>query len=318
MQIVTDQFQKEMKLHGEYNFPLLVSYERLSKYESGAFLWHWHPAIELTLVTKGEMIYKINNNIYHLHEGEALFGNGSTLHSGYMYKNQDCDYISITFEPKLVYGYENSLIYIKYIKPIVHNFSLSAIYFDRSEEWHKEILDILRSIAQIESEKYLTYEIDILIKLDQFWQLLYLHNEALPQNLPFDKSNYDRIRNILKYIEENYTSTLTLEEIADHIHLCKEECSRIFKKYMKVSLFEFILQYRIEKSIDYIINTKYSITEIAESVGFNDSNYFAKVFRRQKGCSPTKFRKSTFDSQKYTPDLLSKSGDNRKGESDRT
>lgn len=292
MQIVTDQFQMEIKKHGNYDFPLLISYERLSRYEAGAFLWHWHPAIELTLVTKGEMLYKVNNHSFHLKEGEALFGNSSTLHAGYMFENQDCEYTSITFEPKLVYGYENSIIYIKYIKPIIQNFSLFAVHFDLSEEWHQKILDTLKDIIRIESEKYPTYELDILIRLNEFWQQLYLHSKTLPEYRPYDQCNYNRIRSILSYIEENYATKLTLDEIAAHIHLCKGECCRIFKKYMKVSLFEFILQYRIEKSVDYIIHTKCSITDIAESVGFNDSNYFTKVFRRQKGCSPTKYRRS--------------------------
>jgi len=69
----------------------------------------------------------------------------------------------------------------------------------------------------------------------------------------------------------------------------------MFKKYMKMSLFEFILQYRIEKSVEYLGNTSYTITEIAQRVGFHDSNYFTKVFRAQKGCTPSKFRKNMQD-----------------------
>lgn len=292
MQIITDQLQKELKEHGNYSFPFLVSTERLSRYETGSFLWHWHPAIELTFVTKGRMLYKVNDGSYHLRQGEALFGNAGTLHTGSMFQNQDCEYTSVTFDPKLIYGFEKSILYSKYMKPILQNFSLPAIHFDFSQKWHQEILNIIKDIIAIESSQYPTYEIDILIQLDLFWKQLYLHNETLPQNKPYDKSNYDRIRNILSYIEENHASKLTLEKIADHIHLCKGECSRIFKKYMKVSLFEFILQYRIEKSMEYLLHTKYPIVDIAASVGFHDSNYFTKAFRKQTGCSPTKYRQS--------------------------
>lgn len=59
---------------------------------------------------------------------------------------------------------------------------------------------------------------------------------------------------------------------------------------MQVSLFDFITQYRIEKSMEYLTSTNLSITEIAALTGFNDSNYFSKVFRNQKGCSPTQYR----------------------------
>lgn len=292
MQIITNQFQKEMKEHGNYYFPILVSQEILSAYESGSFLWHWHPEIELTLITKGQMIYTINNIAYHLHQGEALFGNASTLHMGSMFQNQDCVYTSITFEPKLIYGYENSIVYMNYVKPIIQNSSLAAIHFDYSEDWHSKVLALIKEIIQIDSSHYSTYEIDIMIRLEQFWQSIFLHNNCISEDMPLDKRHYDRIRDILSYIEKNYASKMTLDDIAENIHLCKSECSRIFKKYMNLSLFEFILQYRIEKSIDYLTNTKCTITEIAENVGFNDSNYFTKVFRTLKGCSPSKFRQN--------------------------
>ena len=47
-EIITDGSQKELKKHGSDEFPLLVSYEKLSGYKSGSFLWHWHPEIEIT------------------------------------------------------------------------------------------------------------------------------------------------------------------------------------------------------------------------------------------------------------------------------
>lgn len=297
MQIITNQFQKELKEHGNYVFPILVSKESLSKYESGSFLWHWHPEVELTLIIKGQMIYRVNNSTYHLKQGQVLFGNSNTLHSGHMYNNLDCQYISFTFDTKLIYGYENSLIYSNYIKPIIQNPSLSAIHFDFSKEWHKEIIDLLSEIIKIENQKYKSYEIDILINLHLFWKLLFLNADSLTTITDYDLNNHGRIRSILSYIENNYEKKITLDNIAQHIHLCKSECCRIFKRYMKVSLFEFILEYRIEKSLDYLSDPKYSILAIADNVGFNDSNYFSKVFCKVKGCSPSKYRRLLFNQE---------------------
>lgn len=292
MQIQTNEFQKEIKKHGDFYFPFLISYEKLSGYESGYFLWHWHPEIELTLITKGQMLYKVNHLSFLLREGQALFGNSSTLHSGYMIENQDCEYLSITFDPKLIYGYDNSSVYINYIKPITQNFSLPAIPFDLSSSWHMTAIDLIKSIAGTAAEARETYELDIISGLTRFWKLLYLNISEDNMEMPSDKNNYDRIRKIISYIEENYTTQMTLEDLSQSIHICRSECSRLFKKYMNVSLFEFISRYRIEKSVDYLTNTNYSIVEIASLVGYNDSNYYTKVFRKFKGCSPKQYRKT--------------------------
>lgn len=292
MQIKTNEKQKELKIHGSMQFPILISQERLHRYDSGSFLWHWHPEIELTFVQEGEMMYQINGNSFHLHKGEALFGNSSTLHEGHMFDQKDCIYTSITFDSKLLYGYEGSILYRKYVAPIEQDFFFSAIFFDSSKEWHKDIILLIKQMIELDKNQCNTYELDLLILLQQFWKLLFLHHQPDTAINKYDKRNYERIKIILSFIESNYRNKLTLDEIADQVHLCKEECSRIFKRYMKLSLFDFILEYRIEKSLHYLINTDISIGDIAINVGFNDSNYYSKVFCKVKGCSPTRYRKS--------------------------
>ena len=64
MQIITDPAGKELKKHGDSSFPFLVSYERLSGYETGSFLWHWHPEIEITWFVSGQMEYVVNDQRY--------------------------------------------------------------------------------------------------------------------------------------------------------------------------------------------------------------------------------------------------------------
>ena len=100
-EIITDGSQKELKKHGSDEFPLLVSYEKLSGYKSGSFLWHWHPEIEITLVLDGQILYKVNQCTYHMKAGDILLGNANVLHAGFMEDMKDGKYVSITFCQRL-------------------------------------------------------------------------------------------------------------------------------------------------------------------------------------------------------------------------
>ena len=291
MQIQTDEHLKEQKFHGSYDFPLLISRERITAYEADSFFWHWHPEIEITVVTSGEMLYHVNNCHLHLKKGDALFGNTATLHSGSMYKHSDCEYTSITFDAKLLYGSESSILYHTYMKPILQNYAFPCLHFDGSKPWHTQALIRLNSLIDAYESEDTAWEFEVLEHLLAFWKLLYLHADTETALSMADQRTYERIRNILTYIEANYDSKLTLENIADHIHLCKSECCRMFKRYMRQSLFDFILAYRIEKSLPYLSDNSYSIQAVSEKAGFSDANYFSRVFKQLKGCSPSAFRK---------------------------
>lgn len=291
MQIQTNQSQKELKSHGDYAFPLLVSYERLSSYESGSFLWHWHPEIELTLITKGELIYNVNQLSFHLHEGEALFGNANTLHSGHMHENADCEYTSITFDPKLIFGFEHSSIHQKYVEPVLHNLSFAAIKFSSDIACESAFIDNFHQIVKLYEEKPLYWELDITTKLQALWKNVLLQQQVDLTTSKQDEVDYRRIHEIMAFLDAHYQEKITLEDISAHIHLCTSECSRLFKRYMNISLFSFLQEYRIEKSLQYLADSTYSITDIASLVGFTDSNYYSKVFYKMKGCSPRDYRK---------------------------
>lgn len=297
MQIITNQFQKELKEHGNYQFPFLVSYERLSRYETGSFLWHWHPEIELTLITRGEMAYHCNDRIFYPKEGDILFCNSNTLHAGEMLHSKDCEYTSITFDTRLIYGYEQSLIHHKYVLPILQNVALSGLHLQPANPWYEQSHKLLLQIISLTEKSSPVYELEIPGLLLNFWKLLYENSETIDTVSSADRLNHARIRQILAYIADHYSQKIYLEDVASHIGLCKSECCRLFKRYMKVSLFEFLLEYRIERSLDSLADPSVGITEAAEKAGFNDSNYYSKAFGKIKGCSPRQYRKRLLENQ---------------------
>lgn len=298
MQIITNQFQKELKKHGSDHFPFLVSYQRLSEYDSNSFMWHYHPEIEITYIKKGSMHYRVNNQSFHLKEGDIIFCNSNALHSGEMEHQEDCSYIPVTFDPKLIYGFFQSTICTKYVEPVIQNLAVCAMHIDYTESWHETFRKKMLEVIALDKEKPDFYELDISIRMQIMWRLLVEHLPHQPLPAASDLTEYERIRKILSYIEQNYMNPITLAEVAEHIHLCESECTRLFKRHMNTTLFSFLQEYRIERSLEYL-STHESISNIAGKTGFSDSNYYSKVFSKIKGCSPREYRKNLISQEDH-------------------
>ena len=105
-----------------------------------------------------------------------------------------------------------------------------------------------------------------------------------------DKLNLDRLYRVLEYIEEGYNERITTKELAASCYLSEEHFCRFFKRAVGKTVTEYINQYRVEKASVLLINTEESIGRVGVSVGFDDVNYFSRIFKRIKGCTPRDFR----------------------------
>lgn len=291
MQIQINQNRKELKHHGTFEFPVMVCKEQLSSYERHAFFWHWHPEIELTLILEGDIVYQIENQTYHLKAGEGLFCNANMLHTGHQLTANDCTYMAITFDPKLIYGFETSAIQTKYVTPLTMNSQFQSLALSREVPWQSTILDELEHLTEQYYEATETYELEVLTALLHIWTLLYKHAGSDTRHAPTVMRERERLLDMLDFIHAHYQEKFTLEDMAAQINLCKSECCRFFKKRMGESIFDYLLEYRIKASLPLLRQTNKSITDIAAETGFSNPCYFTKIFKEQLGCTPREYKK---------------------------
>ena len=110
------------------------------------------------------------------------------------------------------------------------------------------------------------------------------------KNEVIKSSDENRLKVIFSYIHENYMNKINLEDIANTIHLNKSECCHLFKRNVKCTIFEYIQDYRINKSIDFLKNTNMSISEIAYENGFCTSSYYCEIFKKKTNMTPKEYR----------------------------
>ncbi len=98
------------------------------------------------------------------------------------------------------------------------------------------------------------------------------------------------IKKAIRYISKNFQHTLTLDEVASHVHLNPSYFSTLFKQSTGSSFKEYLNLVRIEESKRLLANTDYSIIDISIAVGFEDQSYFSKVFKKYTGLTPKQYR----------------------------
>ena len=294
MQLQTEKDHKEIKKHGNYEFPVHISLEKIQAYEQNFFPWHWHPEIELTWVVSGQIEYLVNDKKYLLTEGEGLFCNSNSLHSGYMVDQKDCSYLSVTFHPRFIYGYENSLLQTRYVDFITANEGWHSLMLQKDVDWHQETGRQIQDIYRMSKDPSPDYELRVHLILTGIWLNLYRYYRSLPASEQQPQKHLARLKEILSYIQDHYTQEITLDEIADHVNICKSECCRFFKKYMKMTIFDYILFLRIQNSLP-LLRAGESVTRIAGLTGFSTSAYYGQIFKRYMGCSPSRYRKEHMD-----------------------
>lgn len=92
------------------------------------------------------------------------------------------------------------------------------------------------------------------------------------------------------FIRENYQNNITLQDIADAVHVSSAYVSRLYRNKTGVTITEAINNIRIEQAKKLLEQSSYRVYEVAQRVGFEDAAYFTNVFTKHVGCSPSEYR----------------------------
>ncbi|WP_171299516.1 AraC family transcriptional regulator [Enterococcus cecorum] len=175
------------------------------------------------------------------------------------------------------------------------------------KEIYKMILDIgkdnpifqlnsLVEITKIWEEIYAATNSDTKIKeLLINEQLFHLINQVLKVQSEFlqtTTSHKEKIQQVRNYLEENFSSQISLDYLSEIFFINKYYLTRIYKETYQQTINQTLTQLRITKAKELLRYSELSMVEIAVSCGFQDASYFSKVFKKIEGEGPQKYRKS--------------------------
>ena len=105
------------------------------------------------------------------------------------------------------------------------------------------------------------------------------------------------IKYLKEYVENNYIYDISMQEAAEEMGYSDAYFSKLFKQYFNQNFTAYLTEYRIKKAKELLSNTNHSIKDISRMVGYTDSNYFAKIFKRLVGEIPSKYRENLTENE---------------------
>jgi len=100
------------------------------------------------------------------------------------------------------------------------------------------------------------------------------------------------VRQAMAFLHEHYSKPITRRDIAEHVGLAEDHLTHCFRQELGIAPIAYLNRYRVNQAKQRLKEGQQSVTEIAYDVGFSDSGYFSRVFRRETGMTPEAYRRT--------------------------
>ena len=245
---------------------------------------HFHDYYELLVILEGDIHYVHDRDIYYPQKGDIILIPPGHLHCSKP-NSEKTNYKRYVF-----YFYSNFLdeLGADILLDFAVNLPKNHFYFAPSHSTMNEIISLNEKLlAAFEKNT----PADLLLAKSYILQLFYILN-SLNWDRPVKSEGLPSIlRDILKYLDKNYTQPLSIADISERFFYSPEHISKLFRKHLNITYTNYILNKRIAFS-QKLMETDLSLTDICFQTGFGSLSSFNRAFHKITGMSPSQYRKN--------------------------
>ncbi|MFD0696950.1 helix-turn-helix domain-containing protein [Paenibacillus sp. GCM10027628] len=280
------------------NYPINIFHNQAKSVQKGTMIlfMHWHEHFEIIVMKAGQAVFHIDGKPYEAEAGDILIVHSGSLHTGYSSSGHDVEYDSIVFNRSLL----RSLVmpdpaHAIWVEPFLNGHVTFPVKLARDNDRTLTFSTLLQQITQEFDLKMNGYE--LVIRSSLYMLITLLSRAYMPISSPEATSpallrNRARFKQLLLDIETQFHDPMTVEQAAKQVNLNVFHFCKTFKKTTGSTFIEYVNLIRVRAAERLLMETDWTVTEIADRIGCGNPNYFTKLFKQYKGTTPSQFRKN--------------------------
>lgn len=285
---------KENRTHGTVQYPVAL-------YEwNGENEWHvvphWHEEMEWLYFQKGDFPVWINTKEYQVHAPAFMCIHPEELHA--LILEKDGIESAVVFPVDILCFERYDAAEAKVLGPLAEGKLRMPVLcqsgdaaFEELSACYKEIEQMLRQMKEQKNMFYLNIKAKMLELIAVAYKYDLLTRQVREGRE--EAGTVENLKKVLQYIGEHYSSPIRLSELAELVNMNEQYFCRYFKKNIGKTITEYINVIRVEKAATALAETEDKIIDIASACGFDNTGYFIRRFKKEKGMTPSEYRKKS-------------------------
>ncbi len=252
---------------------------------------HWHNEYEIIYIKKGIGIISLDLEYHEVKAGDIILIVPGQLHSIEQKDEETMEYENIIFGQDILTNKHNDFCYTHFFSSLTkRTVPFPSIFNESSCTFYKDIAWCVDNADEICKTFPQGYQLALKSYLFQMFFIIF-------SNIPEDTSpvkrnkSLDKMKLIIKYVENNYSENITIDDMARLCDFSQSHFMKFFKKNMEVSFIEYLNNYRLTMASRLLISSTSSIIAISMESGFDNLSYFNRLFKKKYEMTPSEFRR---------------------------
>lgn len=270
----------------------LLKYEYLKSSPVKNISFQSHDNYEIFYFHEGSGHYLIGDTIHALRPGTLIIMHGLTLHTPFS-QEPSLPYIRtlVNFDPAYVRIASEQMFGFKILEPFEKLGNDKLVLNEQEKTEFEAVLAKMNELYNKPESDDVSYNRFRLAFLDCLFLIYSYFQKPVADTRPALSGKAHHVQQVLRYLEQHFKEELTLDRIAENLHLNKHYLTRVFRQVTGMTLFEYLSVRRINQAkVLFLIKPDQTIAEICYDIGFNNNSHFSRVFKQLVGMTPERYR----------------------------